>query len=543
MQKFSLAFGLGILALLSAIPALGAERIKFFYPPFGEFSISVEDLELFAEEGTITDEFAFYANRATPEQLAELREVLQQRFQVSPITISRFTKTPIGETVLERLGRVIKADINQNGFYPLRGALILAAADPEGLTIINILREFPLETIWLDLPLSLQAIQEVSRLFGERDAVIDAIQQQAAEVTPNLPLDFSTQPDLERSGSIRWRQETLTFINPNREEPVPADIYLPIFPNQTQESVPVIVISHGVASNRTTFAYLAQHLASYGFAVAVLEHPDTSAEKFERFLAGFDRPPEPTTFINRPLDIKYLLDELQKQPQFDPVWQGRLNLQQVGVIGQSLGGYTVLAAGGAELNLEQLRQDCAEAAADTLSFNLSLLVQCRATDLPPATYNLQDERIKAVLAINPLSSSIFGEEGLSQIEVPLMIVASGDDVFAPPVSEQIYPFTWLTNSEKYLVVLEEGTHFSFLGGKGEGVFPIPPELIGPDPSLARPLLSALSTAFFKTYLTNQLRYLPYLSQSYVRTISGDSFNLTLVESLTETEIEQAMEQE
>jgi len=42
---------------------------------------------------------------------------------------------------------------------------------------------------------------------------------------------------------------------------------------------------------------------------------------------------EANEFINRPLDVKYLLDE--RRDKSDPSFQ--LNLQQVGVIGQSLG--------------------------------------------------------------------------------------------------------------------------------------------------------------------------------------------------------------
>lgn len=545
-SRFSLTLGLGLLSIFNAIPAWGAERIAFLYPPFGEFYISVEDLEIFAKEGRITPEFAFYARRATPEQLAQLRDLLQQRFEVSPITVYQFTRSPIGETVLRRLGLVLKADFNRNGFYPLRAALRQAAADSEGLTVINTLRQFPLKTIRLDLQLSLDAVREISRLLEQRDLVIATIQQQAAsEAATAESVGVLGELDLRLPGVIRWRKETLTFTNPNRTAPVPFDIYLPtpLHPSSgregTGELTPLIVISHGVASDRNTFAYLAQHLASHGFAVAVLEHPDTSAEKFERFLAGFDTPPDPTTFVNRPLDVKYLLDELAATSESELAWPGRLNLQEVGVIGQSLGGYTVLALGGAQLNIEQLREQCRQAEANNLTFNLSLLLQCRATDLPSATYNFQDERVKAVIAVNPLSSAIFGQQGLSSIQVPLMLVAGSDDVFTPPVPEQFYPFTGLTTPDKYLVLAQNGTHFSFLSGKNKGALPVPPELIGPDPTLARRQLTALSTAFFKTHIANQPEFRPYLSESYIKSISQDPFNLTLVRFLTETQLEQA----
>ena len=539
ISRLSLSLSLGIFSvILGTIPGFAAERIAFVYPPFGEFYIYIEDLEIFAEEGRITNKFAFYAERATPEQLTVLRELLNENFEVNPITAYRFTHSPTGETILKRLGNVIKADFNQNGFYALRSALGQAAAQPEGLTIINVLRYFPLETIRLDLELVSQLIDELSRLFREGDLIINTIQQRAkAEAGNEQQVDFSALPDLRRSGDKRWRKETFTFTNPKRQAPVPVDLYLPL---GVRESLPVIIISHGLASDRNTFAYLAQHFASYGLAVAVLEHPGSSAAKINRVFAGFDAPPDPTILLNRPLDVTYLLNELSIKSQSEPQRFGNLNLEEVGVIGQSLGGYTVLALGGAQLNLKNLQQECQQAEANQLSLNVSLLLQCRATELPLQTYDLRDERVKAVIAVNPVSSAIFGKEGLSQIQVPVMLITGSEDLFAPAVPEQIYPFTSLTIAEKYLVVMENGTHFSFLGGKGQGVLPVPPELIGPDPTLAYPYLRALGLAFFKTYILNQAESRSYLSESYLQTIREEPFNPSVVESLTEAQIEEAI---
>lgn len=536
-SRLSCGLGLTMLSALWAIPALGAERIAFFYPPFGEFSISVRDLEVFAKEGKITKDFAFYAKRLTSRQLKALQYLLSQQFDVSPLTVYRFTHTPIGDTILTRLGLDLQPDYGQNGKYALRVALYEAATAPQGLTVINVLHHFPSATIRVDIQRSKQVVSEISKLFRLRDVIVRAIQKQAEATDLSVPA--FPESDLRQKGPFKWRSQTLTFTNPQRSSPstVNADIYLP---QGIKKSIPVIVISHGIASNRRTFAYLAQHLASWGMAVAVLEHPDTSGEAFEQFFAGFDRPPLPSSFVNRPLDVKYLLDTLQQKAQENPAEFGQLNLQQVGAIGQSLGGYTVLALGGAQLNWQNLRQKC-EQLKTNLSFDLALLLQCRATDLPLDTSNnLRDERVKAVLAINPVGSEIFGQQGqgLSQIQVPLMMVAGSNDVFAPPLEEQILPFTGLTTPNKYLVVAQNGTHFSFLGGEGKGVLPVPPELIGPDPALARSSLQALSTIFFKVYLVNQAEYRPYLSNSYVKFIGASPFNLSLVQSLSDTTIAQ-----
>lgn len=524
---------------LTAIPALGAERITFFRGPF-QFSLSIDALEAYAKLGKITDEFNFYAQRANPQQLAQLRDLLTRRFEVSPTLVSQFSYSPIGETVLQRLGGILQTDSRLNGFYALRSAFILAAADSEGLTVLNMIRWFPTRSIQLNLDHVLEVVGDSSELLKKRDAIVVAIKQEAAkEAADQSQVDFSERPDLRLPGPLNWQQETLTLNDLRRARAIPVALYLP----QSRKGVnkqlaPVIVISHGLASDHNTFAYLAQHLASYGFAVAVLEHPGSNAKRFQQFFAGLSGPPEPMELIDRPMEVKYLLDELQRLDKSDPALQGRLNLQQVGVIGHSLGGYTALTLAGAKINFEQLGSDCN----NNKSLNMSLLVQCQATFVPRATYPLQDARVKAVIAVNPVTSTILGQSGLSQIQVPLMLVAGSEDIVTPAVPEQIRPFTWLKNPERYLVLIENGTHFSTLveAANGRGVLPVPSGMIGPNPAIARSYLNALSVAFFKTHIANQPESHSYLSASYAKFVSLAPLKLSLVQSFTAAKLAQVL---
>ncbi len=237
---------------------------------------------------------------------------------------------------------------------------------------------------------------------------------------------------------------------------------------------------------------------------------------------------EPSEFINRPYDVTYLLDRLQLLDEADSTYQ--LNLNQVGVIGQSYGGYTALALAGAPINFSQLQKDC-ENRVD--AWNISLLLQCRALELPVTQYNLRDLRIKAAIAINPLSNSIFGEESLSKISIPLMIVSSSDDTVAPALSEQIIPFSWLTTEKKYLVLLEGGTHFSTLSEPDPATAPItlPIPIYGAHPNLIRRYMRALSVAFTSAYVANDAQYVPYLSANYTRAIAQNVSQVRLVQTL------------
>ncbi|GAC1493867.1 MAG: hypothetical protein NVS2B14_07200 [Chamaesiphon sp.] len=331
--------------------------------------------------------------------------------------------------------------------------------------------------------------------------------------------------DLRQLGPLKWNKQTITLNDSQRSRVFPADIYLPQQSNQ--HLLPVIVISHGLGENRQTFEYLAEHLASYGFAVAVPEHPGSNDRQLQDLASGFSGEVTPAReFIDRPLDVKYLLDQLGQ------LFPGRLNLQQVGAIGQSFGGYTVLALAGAKLNFEELQKNCLNS---KNSVDLSLLFQCGALVLPPTDYKLQDERIKAAIAINPIDRSLFGEAGLSQIKVPIMLVAGSADTVAPALSEQIKPFTWLTIPMKYLVLMKQGTHFSTLRTSSR-VVPIPVEAIGPSPELAQSYMKALSVAFMKNYIAGDRAYQPYLSASYAQAISKYLLPLSLIQNLTPNQL-------
>ncbi|MBD2184472.1 alpha/beta hydrolase [Aerosakkonema funiforme] len=527
--------------ILTAIPAYSADRVAVFYGPL-EFTLSVDALESFVKEGKITDELAPYAGSIKPESQAQLREILQQRFEANPTLISQFTSAQLGKTVLERMGKVLLTETGENGATALRAALISAAGDPQGLSLLNLVRKFPDRTIRVNLNLGLQITAQFSEFTKYRDAIVKVIEQQAAtEAETAAKVDFSQQPDLRKAGSFQWEQQTITLNDTVRDRTLTFDLYLPQANDRVsvQQPAPVIVISHGAAGNRSSFAYLAQHLASHGFAVAAIDHPGDNTKLFEQFFSGLTGSPQPIELVNRSLEITFVLDELERRAQSDPTLKGRLNLQQVGAIGQSLGGYTSLALAGAKLNFPQLQKDCN----NDQFLNLSLLVQCDVARLPNSNYTLQDERIKAVFAINPLTSSVFGQSGLSQIKVPVMLVAGTDDIFTPAVTEQIQPFTWLTTPEKYLVLLENATHFTTIAKSRDerSVLPIPPELVGPDPALARPYINALSTAFFKNYLTNASEYRAYLSPAYTRSITQEPFKLILVQSLTATQINRAIE--
>ncbi len=516
-------------------PAEGAERIYISYGAL-ERSISIASLETYAKTGKIDDNLAPYAERINQKQLAQLRRVLLSRIKLDAVAVSQFFYTSIGERLLERLGEVIQTKGRQPGFYAIRASLILAAADPQGLTLLNVLHKFPTSGIRIDVARSLQISEDMEKLINQTNQAVALVSQQSTTEATTQPqkVNFSRLPDLRQPGRFIWNKQTLTLNDPQRGVQFLADIYLP----RLKTRAPVIIISYGLGEDRNSFEYLAQQLASYGFVVGVPQNSGSGAQQLTALLAGRAKDvTETSEFINRALNVKFLLDELQRRSQSDPTF--KVNVQQVGVIGHSFGGYTALALAGAPLNFEQLLHDCGSL---KNSLNVSLLLQCRALDLSRIRYNLRDQRVKAAIAINPIASSIFGQASLSKIQVPVMLVGSSADTVAPALSEQILPFTWLTTPQKYLVVIQGGTHFSTIGESktDPSPVPLPSRVIGPDPAAARRYTNALSVAFFQTYVKRLPQYHQYLSASYAQAISQAPLGLSLVQSLTATQLTQAI---
>lgn len=524
-------------ALIAVMPVEAADRIYFTYGPLN-LSLKVDSLEEFAKTGKINKELEFYLREVSPEQQEQFRQALLQRSQLDPVTMYRFFNTDIGEDILTGLGDLITIQGGSNGKFAIRGALYTAATSPDGLTLLNFLRKFPtdIQLNTEEIFSAAEKLQGAVNLTAKMSDFIANLSQKSAK--QENPVNYETLPDLRQPGSFGVQQQILTLTDEKRDRKLQVYLYKP---QQLQsKQVPVIIFSHGLASRPEDFSKRAEHLASHGYVVAAPQHPGSDLTRLQEMFEGFYRNIfSVDEFINRPLDISFVIDELEKRNQSE--FEGKLNLQEVGVYGHSFGGYTALAVAGAQIDFENLAKECAGEDWDP---NLSLLLQCRALDLPRKAYNLRDERVKAVMAINPVNSSIFGVQGLSQIKIPVFIGAGSYDPATPAIFEQIRSFPWLTTPDKYLALAEGQAHvdFSVLDAGITQAIDSLPNLTLPNPALIDDYDNAMSLAFFEVYLTNNQKYRLYLRSSYAAYLSSkEPFKIYLVNSSASEQISQAFD--
>lgn len=521
------------------LPAVSADRIAFNYGIFGEFYISIADLEIFATEGKITPSFAYYANRVSPENLAKLRDLLNRSFDINQVTASVFLKFPIGQQLIEEVSTIIDAPARVSQ-PALRAAIVLAAAKPEGLTILNVLRLYSTKTLTLNTEHISKAVDEATKILVDTERVFAALERTAMGAETDNTTDVSDLADLKQLGLQKWHQESLVIETSDRN--TEGVVYLPLAENKP---APLVVIAPGLNTDWQSFTYLAKHLASYGFGVAAVNFPGSDAERVNAVLNGLDTPPSNNQWVEQPKVVTRLLDEIERKSKNDPLWEGKLNLQRVGIIGQSLGGYTAMAIAGAKIDWQHLQKECQKLEnPERLNFNPALYWQCKGVgDSPPAT-DLQDQRIVAAIAVNPVTNPIFSKRGMSQMRSPLMIVTGDKDLFALALDEQIKPFTWLpdTDIDKYLVLVKNSTHFSFIGTEESEDIELSSQRVDSDSPQAYSYLKVLSVAFFKTYLAPQNEFKPYLTESYIKSISKQPLPINLLRSLDGERLEQLINQ-
>lgn len=120
--------------------------------------------------------------------------------------------------------------------------------------------------------------------------------------------------------------------------------------HDTQGPLPVIVFSHGFHGCAVQSRFLTNALASVGYLVVAPNHRDAACGGGTARWS--DRPEEPfgdpaawteATFRNRADDIRRLVAALKT----DATWRARADANRLGLMGHSLGGYTVLGLGGA----------------------------------------------------------------------------------------------------------------------------------------------------------------------------------------------------
>lgn len=525
-------------AVLAAAAAQAADTMVLNFGPFSR-QIEVEALATWAEGGEMDASLASLLRRLNPEQQEALRTSLTRSRSAPLVPITQWFYDPMGERSLWFLGKFVQTEARLNGHQALRAAIITAAAETGELSLLEVIRQFPTGALHLDLRQVQTSLRQINQETEITREVLMALRQQSESVAVQQPrFDLAALPDLTQPGPYGTTRRTWMMDDPSRDRRYPVELVMPDNLAAVGRSIPVVVISHGLGDQPASFFDIAAQVASYGFLVALPEHVGSNFTQQRAMLEG--QAPEnflASEFLDRPLDVSVLLDELERRNQGS--FEGRLNVNRVAMVGHSFGGYTVLALGGATLDFDWLAQRCDPTA--NLLVDAALALECRALELADqpevvqrlAQAGVKDDRVAVVMAFAPVSN-LFGPQGVGQISVPTMLFGGAFDVLTPVVPQQVATFSWLTTGDRYLYLADNTSH-------SPGITRLTSDLLNLNQRVEQSLDEALDSlrgvngaliiAFAQVYAAEQSAYAPFLTPAYVEAVSADPFRVHLVTTL------------
>ena len=223
----------------------------------------------------------------------------------------------------------------------------------------------------------------------------------------------------------------LDWRDASRSRPVPVKIYAPA---TGAGPFPVIVFSHGLGGSREGYEYLGRHWASWGYVSVHVEHlgSDTTAlKKGGRILKSLrEAAGDPRNAVARPLDVRFVLDQLERLNQGGSPLAHRLDLTRIGMAGHSFGSWTTMAVAG-------------------------------------QGGNFAEPRFKAAIAMStPVPKQKDYDRVYRDVHIPILHMTGTEDdspVGETKAAERRIAYDHIQGVDQYLVTFQGGDHMVFSG--------------------------------------------------------------------------------
>lgn len=248
-----------------------------------------------------------------------------------------------------------------------------------------------------------------------------------------------------------------TVLNANMRDGTPIELQgravRDATPAAGSDAHPLVILSHGFPGNRFLMSHLAENLASKGYVVASIDHTDSRyVDDRATLVDGLNR--FPSTLVNRSYDQLFVLNQLAAlNDDATSDLAGKIDVNNTGLIGYSMGGYGALITVGGGLT---------EGFANNPFFPSGGALAAHV-DGTPTHDALPDPRIKTAVAIGPWGQQFgaWDPEGLSGIDIPLLFIAGAEDTVSQYETGVRKIWEDTTNSDRALLTFEEAGHNAF----------------------------------------------------------------------------------
>ncbi len=295
-----------------------------------------------------------------------------------------------------------------------------------------------------------------------------------------------------------------SFFDESRDRDVPYRLYRP---EAQSAPAPVVIFSHGLGGSREGTAYFGRNLAANGFIAFHIQHPgsdETIIEEAGPKQEDIDKAltkavKKPRNALNRFRDVPFVIDMIAAINAQPGDMRGLFDLDRIGLAGHSFGARATLIAAGERVG-------------------------------PGLSFSFKEPRLKAAAVMSPNTprKEVNYEKAYRDIDIPMLHITGTQDHGALPEHRmtapemRIVPYTKITTSDQYLLVLEDADHTTFSGRR----LGTPGEKPEDDRHIAA--VQAVTLAFFKATLLDDVAAMEWLKASFLGTLSpGDRFEFRL----------------
>lgn len=258
----------------------------------------------------------------------------------------------------------------------------------------------------------------------------------------------------------------LDWFDSARQRAVPVRVYLPAG-NESSQSLPLVVFSHGIGGSRLGYSYLGAYWASQGYASLHLQHVGSDRSLWTgnvfSLVGRLQEAAGEDEAVARVGDLRFALDQLLAHPELGT----RIDPARIVAAGHSYGANTVMLAVGARV------------------------------ERGGRVLELTDPRLTAAILLS--APPFYGESDLAKIvadiRVPTLHVTSTEDVIRVPgyysgAEDRVAVYEAMSGARKILAVFEGGSHSMFTDRAGAGGFALNARV--------KAATRELSVAFFKS---------------------------------------------
>ena len=199
-------------SIVSSSRAFGAEKVVLTFGPIRQ-TINISDLEDFAKDGTTTPTLQQII-RFSKMDAQILRGLIGLEIGLKPANLARVVYSTPGEKITDEIGQAIRTQRRTESGKALRAAVILAAGDDGKVSLLEVLKKYPLPEVYVDVASIGATVGKLQGLAGNLQGLLqDSMRETTKTTTTESP---------ERLPRRSVQPTTPPPVRPSAPLPVPA---------------------------------------------------------------------------------------------------------------------------------------------------------------------------------------------------------------------------------------------------------------------------------------------------------------------------------